>query len=67
MIAMKNLTNAPPHLQRILLELQRYDVTIRYKPRAEMQLKDVLSCCLARATPEIKLDVRVDYITLMKP
>ena len=28
MIAMKNLANAPPHLQRMLLELQRYDVTI---------------------------------------
>ena len=30
MIAMKNLANAPPCLQRMLLELQRYDVTIKY-------------------------------------
>ena len=30
MIAMKNLVNAPPRLQRMLLELQRYDVTIKY-------------------------------------
>ena len=30
MIAMKNLANAPPRLQRMLLELQRYDVTIKY-------------------------------------
>ena len=30
MIAMKNLVNAPPRLQRILLELQRYNVTIKY-------------------------------------
>ena len=30
MIAMKNLVNVPPHLQRMLLELQRYDVTIKY-------------------------------------
>ena len=30
MIAMKNLVNAPPHLQRMLLELQRYHVTIKY-------------------------------------
>ena len=29
MIAMKNLANAPPNLQRMLLELQRYDVTIK--------------------------------------
>ena len=33
MIAMKNLANAPPHLQRMLLELQRYDVTIKYRQR----------------------------------
>ena len=30
MIAMKNLANAPPCLQRMMLELQRYDVTIKY-------------------------------------
>ena len=30
MIAMKNLVNVPPRLQRMLLELQRYDVTIKY-------------------------------------
>ena len=32
MIAMKNLANVPPYLQRMLLELQRYDVTIKYRP-----------------------------------
>ena len=36
MIAMKNLANAPPHLQRMLLELQGYNVTIKYRPGAEM-------------------------------
>ena len=45
MIAMKNLVNAPPHLQRMLLDLQRYDVTIKYRPGKEMQLADTLSCC----------------------
>ena len=30
MIAMKNLANAPPRLQRMLLELQRYNITIKY-------------------------------------
>ena len=43
MIAMKNLANAPPRLQRMLLELQRYDVTIKYQPGKEMQLADALS------------------------
>ena len=57
MIAMKNLANAPPHLQRILLELQRYNVTIKYCPGAQMQLMDALSRCPTRASLEIKLDM----------
>ena len=57
MIAMKNLANAPQRLQRMLLELQRYDVTIKYRPGKEMQLADALSCCPARASQEIKLDM----------
>ena len=67
MIAMKNLVNAPPGLQRMLLELQRYDVTIKYRPGKEMQLANALSRCLARASQEIKLDMRVDYIAFTKP
>ena len=67
MIAMKNLANAPPRLQRMLLELQRYDVTIKYQPGKEMQLADALSHCPARASQEIKLDMRVDYIAFTKP
>ena len=67
MIAMKNLVNAPPRLQRMLLELHRYDVTIKYQPGKEMQLADALSHCPARASQEIKLDMRVDYIAFMKP
>ena len=54
MIAMKNLANAPRRLQRMLLELQRYDVTIKYRPGKEMQLADALSRCPARASQEIK-------------
>ena len=64
---MKNLANVPPHLQRMLLELQRYDVTIKYQPGNQMQLADALSCCPARASQEIKLDMQVDYIAFMKP
>ena len=67
MIAMKNLANAPPCLQRMLLKLQRYDVTIKYRPGQQMQLANALSCCPARASPEIKLDMRVDYIAFIKP
>ena len=67
MIAMKNLANAPPCLQRMLLKLQWYDVTIKYRPGPQMQLADTLSRCPARASPEIKLDMRVDYIAFTKP
>ena len=67
MIAMKNLANTPPRLQRMLLELQRYDVTIKYRPGAQIQLADALSCCPVRASPEIKLDMRVGYIAFTRP
>ena len=66
MIAMKNFANAPTCLQKMLLELQRYKVTIKYRPGKEMQLADALSCCPARASQEIKLDMRVDYIAFTK-
>ena len=64
---MKNLANALPCLQRMLLKLQRYDMTIKYRPGPEMQLTNALSRCPVRASQEIKLDMRVDYITFMKP
>ena len=67
MIAVKNLANAPPHLQRMLLQLQRFDITIRYRPGVEMKLVDALSRCPARASPEIKLNMRVDYVAFSRP
>ena len=67
MITMKNLANVPPHLQRMLLEIQRYNITIKCQPGAQMQLANALSHCLARASLEIKLDMRVDYIAFTKP
>ena len=32
MICLKNLTAAPPRLQRMLLRLQEYDMVIKYRP-----------------------------------
>ncbi|XP_071842713.1 uncharacterized protein [Apostichopus japonicus] len=43
MIKLKSLGAAPPRLQRFLLRLQNYDVTIRYKPGKDMLLADALS------------------------
>ena len=62
MIHLKSMHNAPPHLQRMLLQLQKYDMEIKYKPGSEMLLADTLSRCPARYSQEIKLDLRVDYI-----
>ena len=45
MIHQKSLTSAPPRLQRMLLQLQPYNVTIRYRPGKEMLLTDALSRC----------------------
>ena len=65
MIHQKSLASAPPRLKR-MLQLQRYDVTIRYRPGKEMLLADALSRCPSRASGEIKLDMRVDYIAFSK-
>ena len=62
MIHLKSMHNAPPRLQRMLLQLQKYDMKIEYKPGSEMLLADALSRCPARYSQEIKLDLCVDYI-----
>ena len=65
MIHHKSMHKAPPRLQRMLLQLQKYDMKIEYKPGSEMLLADALSRCPARYNQEIKLDLRVDYIAFM--
>ncbi|CAB3992300.1 Hypothetical predicted protein [Paramuricea clavata] len=42
-IVKKSLTSAPPRLQRMLLRLQRYDFTLKYRPGKEMIIADTLS------------------------
>ena len=43
LIHLKNLTAAPPRLQRMLLRIQGYDMTIKYKPGTEILLADPMS------------------------
>ena len=62
MIHLKSMHNMPPHLQRMLLQLQKYDMKIEYKPGSEMLLVDTLSRCPTRYSQEIKLDLCMDYI-----
>ena len=52
-IQLKNLIAAPPRLQRMLLRLQPYDVTIRYKPEKPVPIADALS----RLSPEEKAPI----------
>ena len=62
MIHLKNMHNVPLRLQRMLLQLQKYDMKIKYKPGSEMLLPDAPSRCPAKYSKEIKLDLHVDYI-----
>ena len=39
----KSLASTPPHLQRMLLHLQHYDISVKYHPGKEMVLADSLS------------------------
>ena len=61
-ISMKNLADAPVHLQRMLLQLQDYDFTIKYRPGEEMVVADTLSIYSPEDTSEILLDISVNHI-----
>ena len=61
---MKNLISAPVRLQQMLLRLQQYDMVIMYRPGKEMLLADALSHLPSRTDTEIKLNLRVDAISL---
>jgi len=62
MIALKNLGAAPPRLQRMLLRLQNYDVSIRYKPGQEMHLADGLSRLPTKKPVHIDLDLNINFV-----
>ena len=63
MIHLKSLNNLPHCLQRMFLQLQKYDMTIKYRLGYQVQLANALSRCSSRSSPQIKLDLWVDYIT----
>ena len=60
-ISMKNLADAPVYLQRMLLRLQDYDFTIKYRPGEQMVIADTLSRS-PEDTPEILLDISVNHV-----
>ena len=64
MISIKNLIAAPVSLQRMLLQLQQYNMTITYRPGKEVLLADALSHLPSQTDTQIKLDLRVDAISM---
>ena len=62
MIHLKNLTAAPPRLQRMLLRLQQYDVTIKYVPGKDLTIPDALSRLPSTNTQHIELDCSVHFV-----
>ena len=60
--AMKNLADVLVCLQRMLLQHQDYDFTIKYHPGNEMVVADTLSRYSPEDTSEIPLDISLNHI-----
>ena len=52
----KQLCQAPPRLQRLLLRLQRYDFTLKYRPGKDMVIADTLSRAYISDTSTDRMD-----------
>ena len=61
-INLKNLADTPARLQWMLLRLQNYDVTIKYRPGKEMLVADALSRYSPLIGPEVALDIAIHHV-----
>lgn len=61
-IQLKNLSQAPPRLQRMLLRIQPYDATIVYRPGKELKLADGLSRLNPRPGDTIRMDSTIHAV-----
>ena len=67
MIMKKNLSAAPPILQRMLLRLQRYNFSLKYKPAKELVIAQTLSRAYTSDTDSKKeKDVRQHVLTVVE-
>ena len=64
MIQHKALTAAPPRLQRMLLRLQPYDATVKYRPGKEMVVPDGLSRGSSKNKDHIELDMQLNIVQI---
>ena len=62
MIRQKPLTAAPPRLQRMLMRLQSYDMSILYRPGKEVPVADCLSRSPLKENDHIELDVTISFV-----
>ena len=62
MIHLKNLSAAPQRLQRMLLRIQPYAITIRYRPGKEMAMADALSRQPCDNKEQIQLYVQLHFV-----
>ena len=64
----KNLMQAPPRLQGMLLRLQSYDCVIKYLPGREMVTADALSCLSPLDEFEVPdMNVKVHHLIRITP
>ena len=63
-IKLKQLSKAPPRLQRMLLRIQPYEIKLHYKPGKEMVYADYLSRVSPSAGPEIEIDKTIHVIQI---
>lgn len=65
-IQKKSLASTPPRLQRLMLRIQGYDCTIKYRPGKEMALADALFCLNPKPEGEIYLDATIHTVHFSK-
>ena len=59
----KNISQAPPRLQRMLLCLQPYDIKIVYRPGRELALAEALSRLKPREADTIQLEQTIHNVS----
>ena len=59
----KSLVNVPPRIQRMLIRLQKYNITYVYKKGKELHIADALSRAHLKKTPEdLKFQKEIEYL-----
>ncbi|XP_018495621.1 uncharacterized protein K02A2.6-like [Galendromus occidentalis] len=65
-IVKKPLDDVPLRLQRMLLDIQRYNAKLVYRPGREMKFADALSRCPMEASPRIQEEIRIVRLLPMR-